>query len=445
MKKSVLLLAFGHLVLLSIIAAAATGTANPMPAPTQQLPVTGPNVPGVAAYDNAILPLLKKLNIPGAGIAVAKNGKLVLARGYGYADVENKIPVQPDSMFRIASLSKPITSAAILHLAEQHRINLDAKFLDILTDYSLPAGADARLRTITVRNLLEHSGGWDRDVSGDPMFMPDKIASALNVPAPATCRNIIQYMLGRPLDFAPGSKYAYSNFGYCILGRVIEKLTGEPYEIYVRDNVLSPMGVHAMRLGSSLAEERAPGEVKYYDFPGAPLADSVFPGGGKVPMPYGGFYFEAMDAHGEWIASAVDLTRFMTALDGERGPGFLSSTSLIDMTARPEIPQWSTSGFWYGLGLTVRPQEIDANWWHTGALRGGTTLLVRTYKGYVWAVLLNSRPENPGTFDVEVDQAMWKGLGKDLQGSATDLYDQFPSPTLPPFNKVCPERRRQDW
>jgi N-acyl-D-amino-acid deacylase len=213
---------------------------------------------------------------------------------------------------------------------------------------------------------------------------------------------------------------------------VIEKVTGQSYETYVRDNVFAPMDIHAMRIGSSLLSGRAINEVKYYDYPGAPTTLSVFPNGGQVPLPYGGFYIEAMDAHGGWIASAIDLTRFMTALDGHRGPAFLSSNSLIEMTARPDVPQWSTTAFWYGLGLTVRPAEVDANWWHTGALRGGTTLLVRSYNGYTWAALLNSRPSDTSKIDVEIDQAMWKGLGSGLTGSATDLYAQYPSPNLPP-------------
>ncbi len=431
MKKSLLLQWLRCACVLLTLTGAACGSGAS--APKQQLPVTGPDVPGVAAYDKAILALLDKYKIPGASVAVTKDGKLILARGYGYADVESKTPVQPDSMFRIASLSKPITAAAILHLAEQNKLNLDTKFLDILTDFTLPANADARLRSVTIRHLLEHAGGWDRDKSGDPMFMSIKIAGALNVPAPATCRNIIQYMLGQPLDFTPGSKYAYSNFGYCILGRVIEKVTGQPYEIYVRDNVLAPMDIRAMRIGRSLLDGRAPSEVKYYDYPGAPLSPSVFPSiTTQVPTPYGGFYLEAMDAHGAWIASAIDLTRFMTALEGRRGASFLSQTSLIEMTARPDVPTWSTSDYWYGLGLTIRPQVMDANWWHAGALAGETSLLVRSYHGYTWAVLMNSRTKDGVGIGGDLDKAMWTALGAGLQGSATDLYTQFPSPNLPP-------------
>lgn len=423
----------GLLICLPATACGSGASGGGTPAsPSDKFPVSGPEVSGVAAYDDAIIPVLKKWSIPGAALAVTKNGKLILVRGYGYADLENKVPVQPDSMFRIASISKPITAAAVLHLVDQKKLDLEAKFLDVLTEFSLPANADARLRNITIRHLLEHAGGWDRDVSGDPMFMSTEIAKSLNVPAPATCRNVIQYMMGRPLDFEPGMKYAYSNFGYCILGRVIEKVTGQSYEVYVRDHVLAPMEVHAMRIGRSLAEGRVPGEVKYYDYTGAPLATSVFPGTTTVPMQYGGYNLEAMDAHGGWIASAIDLVRFMSALDGRRGSGFITANSLIEMTARPDVPQWSTSAYWYGLGLLVRPQEMDANWWHNGALRGSCSLLIRSWNGYEWALLVNSRPQDTRTVDSDLDKAMWKALGNGVQGSPTDLFSQYPSPQLPP-------------
>ncbi len=408
------------------------GGGNPPPPP--EFPVSGPNVAGVTAYDNAIIPLLQRYNIPGAAVAVTKNGKLVLARGYGYSDRDTKTLMQPDAIFRIASISKPITAVAILHLVEQGRLSLDTPFLNILTQYTLPSNADPRLSTITIRNLVQHSGGWDRDSTHyDPMFDSVHIASALGVPAPATCSDVIQYMLGRPLDFDPGTKYVYSNFGYCVLGRVIERVTGQSYEVYVRDNVLAPMDIHAMRIGKSLADGRVTGEVKYHDYNGAPTVPSVFPSvTTPVPMPYGGFYLEAMDSHGGWIASAIDLTRFITAVDGARGTAFLSPASITAMTERPNIPSWQGSSYWYGLGIMYRPQTTGGNWWHTGALSGTSTLLVRNYQGYTWAILMNSRPQNTTNFDTDVDQTMWTALGNGLEGSATDLYTQFPSPNLPP-------------
>src|SRR5207253_9317336 len=139
------------------------------------------------------------------------------------------------SQFRIASLSKPITSAAILLLVQRGKLNLDQRVFDLLSYEPLPGETvDPRLATITMRNLLEHSGGWNRDTTFDPMFMMSvPIAVATGTPAPATTDSIIRYMMGKPLQFNPGSDYSYSNFGYSLLGRVIETITGQPYEKFV--------------------------------------------------------------------------------------------------------------------------------------------------------------------------------------------------------------------
>ncbi len=138
---------------------------------------------------------------------------------------------------------------------------------------------DQRVYSITIRELLDHSGGWDRDKTFDPMFEPFRISQALGVQSPPTKEQIIEYMLAQPLQFAPGTSYAYSNFGYLVLGRVIEKVTGQPYEDYVRANVLAAMGITDMRIGHTLLSGALQNEVHYYDYPGAPSAQSVFDGG----------------------------------------------------------------------------------------------------------------------------------------------------------------------
>jgi CubicO group peptidase (beta-lactamase class C family) len=130
---------------------------------------------------------MAKYQIPGAAIAVAREGKLVIARAYGMADRERQTPVQPDSLFRLGSISKTFTAAAILKLAEEGRLDLDAKAFQILDRLRPPAGQsqNPRLQDITVRQLLHHTGGWDRDISGDPIGMGPQAARTLKVPAPA--------------------------------------------------------------------------------------------------------------------------------------------------------------------------------------------------------------------------------------------------------------------
>src|SRR5258708_5649263 len=182
---------------------------------------TGPDSPGLGPLDALMTRLMARYGVQGGGLAVGKDGRLVLAHGYGMADAERREPVKPESLFRIASVSKPFTSAAVMKLVEEGKLKLEDRAFDILSDLKPPAGAkvDPRINRITIRDLLIHAGGWDRDKSFDPMFIPIRAARAVGTPSPANCETVIRYMLGQPLQFDPGSRSNYSNFGYCILGR----------------------------------------------------------------------------------------------------------------------------------------------------------------------------------------------------------------------------------
>ncbi len=228
--------------------------------PQPEIPISGAAVPGMEPYDQSVRALMKQYAIPGGAVAVVRDGKLFYARGFGYADVENKTPVQPDALFRIASVSKPITSAAIMKLVEEGKLELDDRVAPFIAHLTPAPGAtvDPRWEQITVRHLLSHSGGWDRAKPNggfDPIDRPGIAAAVVNAPAPASPETLIRYMKGMPLDFNPGEKFAYSNFGYIILGRVIERVSGMPYEEYVRARVLGPVGANRTRQGSSLMRD----------------------------------------------------------------------------------------------------------------------------------------------------------------------------------------------
>jgi len=354
--------------------------------------------PPLQSFHDAMELQLREYGIPGGSLAVAKDGRLVLAKGYGLADVDAKTPVEAGSLFRIASISKPITAVAILKLAQDGRLDLDAKAFTLL-DIDL-GKADPRLVDITIRQLLQHTAGWDREKSGDPMFRPFDIASELGVPLPPDPAAVIRFMVRRPLDTDPGTKHAYSNFGYCVLGRIIEKITGEPYEAHIRKSILAPMGITGMRLGRTLPEGRAAGEVRYYPLNG-PQARPVFESvkAKEVPWPYGGFCLEAMDAHGGWLASATDLVRFATSIDR-----VLDAKSRALMVERPAaLPVAPT---YYGCGWMVRPMGPGKrNVWHNGSLPGTSTLLVIRHDGLVWAALFNDRSRGEGKMDPDLHRA----------------------------------------
>ena len=371
--------------------------------------------------------------IPGGALAVVKNRQLVHARGYGWADREKKIPATQDSLFRIASLSKPITAVAILKLAEAGGLKLDARAFDLLrVDPVVEPGQkpDPRLEQITVRQILQHTGGWDRDKSFDPMFRPKLIARKVGVPAPASAEAVIRYMLGQPLDFDPGARYAYSNFGYCALGRVIEKISGQPYGKFVQEKILAPIGIRKMRLGKSLDGQQAPGEVRYYELDDS-RTDSVFPNPPpQVPMPYGGFHLEAMDAHGGWIASAVDLARFAAALDDPEHSPLLKPDSIRTMYAPPAPPasrkaDGTLEDFYYGCGWMIRPvgKRGEANYWHSGSLPGTATLLVRRRDGWSWAALFNQRSEDKKLPDTAIDAALHRAADSVADWPMQNLFD----------------------
>ncbi|HEV3022184.1 MAG TPA: serine hydrolase domain-containing protein, partial [Pirellulales bacterium] len=210
---------------------------------------------------------VERNKVPGAALAVTHRGQLVYARGFGYADGA-KEPVKPASLFRIASISKPITAVAVLQLIEHGKLHFDDKVVErmkLSPHLDGDASMDERWREITVRHCLQHTGGWDRDKSGDPIGRPLEIARALGVPPPARPVDIVRFMMGKPLDFAPGSKEVYSNLGYLVLGRIIEAVAAETYERYVEKEVLSPLGIKAAQLGRTLPANRAQGEVSYFD------------------------------------------------------------------------------------------------------------------------------------------------------------------------------------
>ena len=388
-----------------------------------------------ASFDAEIENFMRARQVPGGALAVVKDRRLVYARGYGWADREQKLPPRADTLFRIASVSKPVTAVAVLKWVEQGRLNLDARVFELVTPPPIlapGAAPDDRLQRITVRHLLHHTGGWDREKSFDPMFRARQIAEAARVPGPAGPDEIIRFMLGQPLDFDPGTRQAYSNFGYCVLGRVIEKISGWPYEQFVRKQILEPAGIKQMRLGHSLERQRAKNETHYYSAENG-SADNVFPGEPeKTPWPYGGFHLEAMDAHGGWLASAVDLARFAAALDNPSHCPWLRPETIRTMYAPPAPPvarnaAGSLENNWYASGWNVRPVkgEGKANYWHSGSLPGTATLLVRRWDGLGWAVLFNQRSENSDRPDSAIDAALHRAADAVTHWPRQDLFGHF--------------------
>jgi N-acyl-D-amino-acid deacylase len=407
---------------------------TPVTPPAQEIPISGAAVPGMESYDQTITDFMRKHAIPGGAVAVVRDGRLIYARGFGYADVENKTPVQPDALFRIASVSKSLTAAAIMKLVEEGKLKLDDRVAPFIAHLTPAPGAtvDPRWEQITIRHLLNHTGGWDRSKPNggfDPIDRPAIAAAAVNAPAPASAETLIRYMKGMPLDFNPGEKFAYSNFGYIILGRVIERVSGMPYADYVRARVLQPVGAARTQQGRSRMRDALAEEVKYY-MPWEPglgmtaMVPSVFPGEGLVPFNYGGFHLEAGDASGAWVSSTVDLLRFLTGVDGrDNRPDILSPALVAEMTGTGAAV-CAGGACYYGAGWFVRPTQGDATWWHGGTLPGTTAMLVRTYHNFAWVGVFNARSLT-ANLETELFNALWNAHAGATSFPAHDLFSTF--------------------
>jgi CubicO group peptidase (beta-lactamase class C family) len=302
--------------------------------------------------------------VPGLSVAIAIKGKPAYVEAFGVADQETGEALTPQHRFRIASISKPITSTGIFTLIEAGKLQLDKRVFGPNSifgdDYPWPAdGSD--IQRITIEHLLTHTaGGWSNDAR-DPMFLNKEMNH----------RELITWTLKHvPLANPPGTSFAYSNFGYCILGRVIEKLTGQTYEQFIKENILKRCGIIDMQIAGNTLTDRAINEVRYYS-----------PAGGD---PYGMNVFR-MDSHGGWIATPSEMTTFFVHIDGFKDTKQLLTDDTLRTMSTP-----TAANPHYAKGLFVNSAN---NWWHGGSLPGTETLAVRTNSDFCWSAFTNTRPK----------------------------------------------------
>lgn len=311
--------------------------------------------------------------IGGMSIAYGRDGVIEFEQGFGFADVDQKEAVTPEHRFRIASISKPITSTAVMMQIEKGRLNLN----DTIWGPKGLLGGDYEgdLAAITIDHLLTHtSGGWANN-KDDPMFKNTAMQHD----------ELIAWTLAnQKLTHKPGERFAYSNFGYCVLGRVLEKLSGKSYAEHVSEAIFSKCDITTIRISGNTLAERQPKEVMY-------LTE-------KTGAAYG-MNVARMDSHGGWIATAGDLVRFASQL-----PKLLNDDSIRTMTTHGVSES-------YARGWNVNKVP---NWWHTGSLPGTSTIMVHTAKGVCWAGLLNGRKEGLG---LALDKLMWR-MGRELKAWA---------------------------
>ena len=277
---------------------------------------------------------------------VADNGKVIYKKGFGLANMEWNIPNTPDTKFRLGSITKQFTATLVLQLVEQGKIKLDGKLIDYLPDYRNDTGSK-----VTIHHLLSHTSGIP-SYTALPNF-------AQNISRnPYTVDEFVKKYASGDLEFEPGTKFAYNNSGYFLLGAIIEKVTGKPYEQVVKENIFDPAGMKDSGYDhwGTILKKRATGYTKTsrgYDT--APYLD--------MSIPY---------AAGSLYSTVEDLYLWDQAMYGEK---ILSAKSKELMT-KPNLND-------YAYGLFIRSATLGPNKltvptvFHGGGINGFNTTMVR--------------------------------------------------------------------
>jgi CubicO group peptidase (beta-lactamase class C family) len=272
---------------------------------------------GLSKFDTAIKEFMLKHAIRVGQLSIAKNGTFKVERAYTWAHDGYRI-TETNHLMRIASLSKMFTCACIQRLYDDGLVTQATRVFQRLgiTQKALNSQTvDSRVNDIEVEHLVDHYGGWDRAKAGDYVFKMRKIANDLGLSGPPTKFDMVRYMYGEPIQFDPGTEVSplpYSNIGYTTLAYLIEVVTGKSYENYLRNTILKPDGITAVRLARTLQSQKYPNEISYDDpnvgySAAEPTKDKLtaYCHGGE------GWVTEAMDGSGGLCATASALVEFI--------------------------------------------------------------------------------------------------------------------------------------
>jgi D-alanyl-D-alanine carboxypeptidase len=276
---------------------------------------------------------------PGVSVAIVKRGKTVLAKGYGYADLENDVPATAETVYRIGSITKQFTAAGIMRLAEQGKLSLDDTLQKFLPTFP------AQGNRVTIRHLLNHTSGiksytslgpkWQRVIRLD--LVPDSVAALF---------------ANEPFDFKPGDRWLYDNSGYFLLGMIIEKISGKAYGQYVQDEFFTPLG-----LTSTVYCDQAP-LIKHRAQGYATTPNGQFVNAEPLSMtqPY---------AAGSLCSTVTDLAKWTAALAGGK---VVSPASYKQMTTPLTLNDGKPLTYGFGLGVGALRGHRQIN--HNGGING---------------------------------------------------------------------------
>lgn len=360
-------------------------------------------LPETKKFDKIVENFMRAWDLKGVSFALMKDDKLIYSKGYGFADQEAGIEADASHIFRVASVSKLITATGIMKLVEDEKLQLSDHVFGpqgILSDSCYSEIKDPRCRQITVEHLLRHQGGFSI-AYGDPMFCPIDVAQKMNVTPPADLTTMIRFSISRRLRFNPGQGTCYSNIGYGMLSKVIEKITGMSYENYIKEYILTPAGCSDIHLGYNCYENKYPNEVKYYEVSNAEKIPACDGSARMVLKSNGGNNIEDLSGAGGWVASPSELLRFMASIDGTPGiPDILKPETIAAMT------QYVKDALPIGW-IDITP---DGEWSRTGTLAGTSALMKKQKDGYSWVVLTNTSSWKGSKFPHEINNMINRAM-----------------------------------
>ncbi|CAD5218515.1 unnamed protein product [Bursaphelenchus okinawaensis] len=321
--------------------------------------------------NNRVVSFMQKLEIPGLSIALAKNELLKLAVAFGYSDVVKKVTMTPDDKIRVGSVSKTITSTAIFLLIENGDITLDERVfgfggilgMDMTDNLTYPRYVDE----ITVRHLLGHTVGAYGNTPDDPIFKTEQ----------KTATDMIKEVIAtNPLKKPPGNDYLYSNFGYAILGKVIEYRSGMSYSEFVNRKIFLPIGLGRQMTMSGGFRSPPDLNVLYYSTPDSP------------DDPYDLPDQSILEACCGWVLSPQDTVKFLTHIDGLPLKRDLIWPESVYKMGTPT----RESNYTYGLGWAVNEKGFNGRA-HQGQMPSSLNYLLRTDSGIELAISMNRYPQ----------------------------------------------------
>jgi CubicO group peptidase (beta-lactamase class C family) len=318
---------------------------------------------------------------PGAAVLVKRGGEVILRKGYGMANLELGVPIAPEMVFRLGSITKQFTGAAILLLVRDGKLALDSTVEDLMPDYYGPAAR------VTIHQLLTHTGGVPSYTD-----VPEYIAGMREDVTPA---QMVERFREKPLDFEPGTGWHYSNSGYFLLGVIVEKLSGGSYEDFVETRIFEPLGMRGTRYGH--ASEVVPNRAEGYQGASGAYENAAYL---SMTQPY---------SAGSLLSTVDDLARWDEALRTDE----LLPAELRELLWTPEsLADGRATG--YGYGFAVHDYQGHRIVQHGGGINGFLTSIVRIPDQEVFVSVLSNNPgapRDPGSLALE---AATRVLGKPL-------------------------------